>query len=114
MHISRLAHVALGSEGFPELQAFYEDLFGMVEVKRRGELRFLATGRGFGYDVVLGPWPAGMDHFAFAVADGESLKEASGRLAEAGVEAEPVDLAHEHGVADGIRFVLPSGHVMEL
>src|SRR5690242_18755138 len=102
MHISRLAHVALGTEGAPDLHAFYEEVFGVVEVAQHDGLRFLATGRGFGYDIALGPWPAGMDHFAFAVADAGSLAEASERLAAAGVEVEPVDLDQEHAVADGI------------
>lgn len=114
MNISRLAHVALGARGGGDLHTFFAELFGVVEVERQGELRFLSTGRGFGYDIVLGPWPAGMDHFAFAVADQESLTEARERLSMAGVEVEPVDLEQEHAVADGIRFVLPSGHVMEL
>jgi catechol 2,3-dioxygenase len=114
VNISRLAHVALGTEGGADLETFFAELFGVVEVGRRGELRFLATGRGFGYDIVLGPWPAGMDHFAFAVADPGSLTEARERLSAAGVEIEPVDLEQEHGIAEGIRFVLPSGHVMEL
>jgi catechol 2,3-dioxygenase len=55
-----------------------------------------------------------MDHFAFAVADPDSLAQARARLAGAGVEAQPIDLAQEHAIAEGIRFVLPSGHVMEL
>jgi len=114
VRISRLAHVAVGTEGIANLQAFYEELFGVVQVGRRGELCFLATGRGFGYDIVLGPWPPGMDHFAFAVADADSLTQARERLSGAGVEVETVDLEGEHAVADGIRFVLPSGHVMEL
>lgn len=114
MRISRLAHVALGTDGVSDLHSFYSDLFGVVEVEQRDKLRFLATGLGFGYDILLGPWPPGMDHFAFAVADAASLQEARERLSLAGVEAEPVDLNQEHAIADGIRFVLPSGHVMEL
>ncbi|MDQ6816892.1 MAG: VOC family protein [Actinomycetota bacterium] len=106
--------MAIGSQGYPELQGFYEDVFGLAEVKRADELRFLATGRGFGYDLALGPWSPGMHHFAFAVADARALREAEQRLRSAGTDVEPVDLRHEHGVADGIRFVLPSGHVMEL
>jgi catechol 2,3-dioxygenase len=112
LHISRLAHVALGADGAQD--SFYEELFGLAPVRERDGLRFMSTGRGFGYDVVLGPWPAGMDHFAFAVADAGSLAEARARLDGAGVEVEPVDLSQEHAIAEGIRFVLPSGHVMEL
>lgn len=114
MHVARLAHVAIGAQGTPGLQRFYEELFGLVEVERRDGFAFLSTGRGFGCDVVLGPWPAGLDHFAFAVADEHSLEEARARLAEAGVDVQPLDTAQEHGLADGIRFALPSGHAMEL
>jgi catechol 2,3-dioxygenase len=114
MRIAGLAHVAIGSEGCPGLQEFYEEMFGLAEVERKDSLTFLSTGMGYGYDVVLGPWPAGMDHFAFAVADAESLEEARTRLTGAGVDVERVQLDAEHAVADGIRFVLPSGHVMEL
>jgi catechol 2,3-dioxygenase len=106
--------VAVGTDGVPELQSFFEELFGVAEVKQRGDLRFLATGRGFGYDVVLGPWPPGMHHFAFAVADSDSLAEAARRLSGAGIETEPVDLEHEYAIAEGLRLVLPSGHLMEL
>jgi catechol 2,3-dioxygenase len=114
MHIARLAHVAIGSRGYPELQDFYEEILGLAEVKRTDELRFLATGRGFGYDLALGPWSPGMHHFAFAVADAGALREAEQRLTNADTDVEPVDLRNEHGVADGIRFALPSGHLMEL
>jgi catechol 2,3-dioxygenase len=106
--------VALGTEGCADPQAFYEEIFGLVEVHRSGELRFLSGGMGFGCDVVLGPWPPGMDHFAFAVPDDRALEDARVRLTVSGIAVEPVDLGHEHRVADGIRFVLPSGHMMEL
>lgn len=114
LHIARLAHVALGSQDPDSLGAFYEEMFGTVEVARRDELRFLSGGRGFAYDVVLGPWPPGMDHFAFAVASAADLEEARRRLDAAGVAFEALDLEQEHGIVDGLRFVLPSGHVMEL
>jgi catechol 2,3-dioxygenase len=114
MHVARVAHLAVGSQGCPELQAFLEELFGLAEVERRGELRFLSTGMGCGYDLVLGPWPPGMDHFALELADQASLEEARARLEGAGVELRALDLASEHAVADGVRVVLPSGHLMEL
>jgi catechol 2,3-dioxygenase len=114
MHISRVAHVALGTEGSPSLQAFYEEMFGLVEVDRRGDLRFLSTGMGCGCDLVFGPWAPGMDHFALEVADAASLKDAHRRLEAAGADPQPLELQEEHGVADGIRVVLPSGHRMDL
>jgi catechol 2,3-dioxygenase len=112
LHIGRLAHVALGhADGLP---AFYEELFGLALAAEHGGVSFWSTGKGAGYDVAFGPWPAGLDHFAFEVADAESLAEAERRLAAAGVDAAAVDLGEEHAVAAGIRFTLPSGHVMEL
>lgn len=114
MHIAKLAHVALGTEGHEALPSFYAELFGLAEVQRRGPISFYSTGKGAGYDIAFGPWPSGMDHFALAVASAGALEDARSRLAAAQVRFEKIDLAQEHAVADGIRCVLPSGHVMEL
>ncbi len=114
MHIGKVAHVAVGTRGCPELPRFYEELFGLVEVDVAGEISFWATGRGAGYEVAFGPWPPGLDHLALHVADAASLDEARGRLRQAGVEVAELDPAQEHAVAGGIRFALPSGHVLEL
>lgn len=114
MHITGLAHVAIGTEGVPGLEDFYQELFGLVEVERRDATRFLSTGTGAGGELVLGPWPAGMNHFAFGVADSASLEEARTRLRGAGADVHELDPAGEYQVVKGIRFVLPSGHLMEL
>src|SRR5204862_298706 len=65
-------------------------------------------------DSVTPSSPPRLDHFAFEVADAESLAEAERRLAVAGVDAAAVDPGDDHAVAAGIRCTLPSGHVMEL
>ena len=112
MQIGKLAHVALGGDA--DLAAFYEDVFGLVQVGEQNGVSFWSTGRGAGYDVAFGPWPVGLDHFAFEARDTETLAEAQRRLKEAGVEVTAVDLDTEHAVASGICFTLPSGHVVEL
>jgi catechol 2,3-dioxygenase len=112
MQIGKLAHVALG--GGADLVGFYEDVFGLVQVGEQNGVSFWSTGRGAGYDVAFGPWPVGLDHFAFEARDAETLSEAQRRLEDARVEVAPVELDDEYAIAAGICFTLPSGHVVEL
>jgi catechol 2,3-dioxygenase len=114
MVISRLAYVALGAGDLDQMLAFYATVFGAVEVERQNGVAYLSAGKSGAFDIALGPWPSGMDRFAFAVRDRDDLANARVRLREAGVET--TDLTHGYvpGLEDGLSFVLPSGHVMEL
>jgi catechol 2,3-dioxygenase len=111
---TRLAHVALGTDDPDRLATFYGDLFGLVECARRGDVVFLSSGKTPGYELALGPWPTGLEHFALAVAGRDALTRLAERLRATGVEVAHVEPDTEHGVAEGVRFVLPSGHVVEL
>lgn len=114
MVIGRLAHVAIGAENLTENLALYRDLLGVVEVARSDETVYLSGGRRAGFDLALGAWGRGLHHFAFEVAREEDLAAAAARLEQRGVRVQTLDSSPEPGVAAGIRFVLPSGHVMEL
>jgi catechol 2,3-dioxygenase len=115
MHIGRLAHVAIGAgEHRDEMLHFYRELLGVIEVARRGETVFLAGGKKPAYDVALVPGQPGLHHIAFEVAGPEDLVEARDRLEGAGVEVEALDVSEDPGIADGISFVIPSGHAFEL
>jgi catechol 2,3-dioxygenase len=114
MVISRLAYVALGAGDADRMLDFYGALFGVVEVERRDGVVYLAGGKTGAFDLALGPWPSGMDRFAFAVGGPSDLAEARGRLLHAGVQTTDLPAGSVPGVEDGVRFVLPSGHVMEL
>ena len=113
--VGGLAHVALGAEQHVERTVhFYAELLGLAEVARRESTVFLSGGRSSSYDLAIGPGPAGMDHFAFEVADAGALGEVRTGLSNAGVEVADLDLDHEPGIASGCALVLPSGHRMEL
>jgi catechol 2,3-dioxygenase len=112
---SRLAHVAIGQgEDVDESLRFYRELFGACEVARSDTTIFLSAGKKPGYDLALGPWPAGLHHFAFQVASHADLDEVAARLEPFDVQLEEIDVSEEHGVERGLRLVLPSGHLMEL
>lgn len=114
MIISRLAHVALG---MPDLDAgidFYCDIFGLAVVRRDEDRAFLASGRSSTFELELGPYEPGVDHFAFGVRGPDALAEARRRLEAAGVAVAPLPAAGEPGIGDGIVFALPTGHPMEL
>lgn len=114
MVIGRLAHVAIGAGDTEATADFYRELLGVAEIARARETRFLSGGTTAGYDLALGPWERGLHHFAFQVAGESDLEEARARLDAAGCAVSELDPAAEHGVRQGIGFVLPSGHVMQL
>jgi catechol 2,3-dioxygenase len=113
--VGGLAHVALGAgEHLERTVHFYGELLGLTEVARHDGTVFLSSGRSSSYDLVIGPGPAGMDHFAFEVSGEEALDELRAGLTGAGVDVEDVGIEHDHRIASGCALVLPSGHRMEL
>lgn len=112
--ISRIAHIALGVPDTEAAIEFYSDLLGLAPLDRRGESVFLSTGTSTSFELELGPYADGLDHFAFGVRGAEALGVARARLADAGVAVAETAAADEPGLAAGITFALPSGHVMEL
>lgn len=113
--LERLAHVGIGyANDLDGMLRFYRDLFGLTEVARRGPLVFLSGGRKWGYDLVLGPWPAGMRHFTFQVGSVADLAKLRTRIEGQGVWTEAIDPVNDFEVQQGFRFVLPSGHLMEI
>jgi catechol 2,3-dioxygenase len=114
--VGRLASVAFGiGEGaLDRTQAFYRDLLGVTEVGRHDGLVFLSGGMTADYDVLLGPWPTGLHHFAFYVRGEQDLDEARERLGGAGVTTVDVDVTGYPGLASAVQFRIPSGHLMRL
>jgi len=113
--VDRIAHVAVGVG--PHLDAslrFYGELLGVVQVGQSDTTVYLAGGRKPSYDIAIGPWDPGLHHIAFEVGSEADLERAEARLRAAGAYVEEIDPADEHGVESGIRFILPSGHLMEL
>lgn len=56
----------------------------------------------------------GMDYMAFKVADRDALKSFERRLQESGVATERVPANADIGTGERVRFVIPTGHTMEL
>jgi catechol 2,3-dioxygenase len=113
--VDRIAHVAVGAgPHLEETLRFYRELLGVVPVGRSDSTVYLAGGRKPSYDIAIGPWDPGLHHVAFEVGSEGDLEKAEERLRAAGAQVEEIDPGDEHGVESGIRFVLPSGHLMEL
>ncbi|MGI9556537.1 MAG: VOC family protein [Solirubrobacterales bacterium] len=112
--ISRIAHVALGVPDTETAIEFYGDLLGLAPIERSGDSVFLSTGTSPSFELELGPYAQGVDHFAFGVRGRDALETARARLADAGVAVEEKAAAGEPGLGGGIACALPSGHVLEL
>jgi catechol 2,3-dioxygenase len=113
MLIQRIAHAAIRVHDLDRALAFYGSVLGLVHVARGEDGRvFLAGGRTSGYELALIPGGRGLEHFAFQVGSAGDLDAASERLRAAGTEV--AESPVEHGITAGIRFELPSGHLMEL
>ena len=114
INLQRLAHVALRVENVDDAIDFYGKVLGLVEVDRQGDTVYLSGRTSAGWDLALTPGGQGLDHFAFVAQDEDALEAAREALRGAGVEVEPLPGDDNSGARDGIRFRIPSGHVMEL
>jgi catechol 2,3-dioxygenase len=115
MLIQRIAHAAIRVHDLDAALDFYGRVLGLAEVGRGNDGRvFLAGGRTSGYELALIPGGAGLEHFAFQVGSTADLDEAAERLRAAGTEVTEAPAGEETRIERGIRFALPSGHLMEL
>lgn len=93
--------------------AWYRDVLGFKEVDRREGIAYLACGGNAHMDLGLRPGGTGLDHAAFAVPDGQALEALALDLRAAGVSFSRIPAGSEPGVRDGLRFAIPSGHMLE-
>ena len=114
MIVGRLTHVHLIVDDISLAASFYGELFGLVPVAETATVRYLAGGKGAAFDLALERGDPALDHFAFSLAHSEDLAIAHRALTQAGVRVSELPRSDEPGVAAGVRFALPSGHVMEL
>jgi catechol 2,3-dioxygenase len=114
MNLQRLAHVHLRIEELEPAVEFYARLLGMVEVERANDTAYLTGRMSAGWDLALGLGGRGLDHFAFVVETEADLEAARASLERAGVAVQPLPDDDRSGAKTGIRFELPSGHLMEL
>jgi catechol 2,3-dioxygenase len=112
--IDHLVHVAVYVADLEEAATFYATVLGLAEVARLRDRVYLGGGRTTSFDVALVKGEAGLEHFAFAVDSAAALTAASNALSESGAQLLERPAAEEPGVSDGVAFLLPSGHIMEL
>jgi catechol 2,3-dioxygenase len=117
MSILRLSHVEIRTPDLELSTAYYTEVVGLLETARESERVFLkAWDEHQHHSVVLTFAPThGLNHFGFKVTDAADLDRYAERLDAAGLEVERVAAgAWGPGHGESIRFVLPSGHSMEL
>lgn len=106
------AYVALKVPDLDQAITHYTQVLGLRELSWQGDTVFLSHGPDHP-SIQLSPGAAlGLDHVAFAVADESSLGELRGRLEHAGV-AVLGDEVDRPGIANGLRFRGPTGHLFE-
>jgi catechol 2,3-dioxygenase len=112
--VQRVAHAAIRVEDADATAEFYLRLLGLTEVARGADgVRFLSGGRTRSFDLALVPGGAGLDHLAFAVGGPAELEDVAKRLEAEGIEIQAA-ACEEPGVAERVRFELPTRHVIEL
>lgn len=112
MIVSRLAHVAFSVPDVELASEFYRSIFGLTVVDEGPDYRYLASGWSRAFELALREGEPTMDHFAFSVCGTDALRSARDRLMEAGVACS--ETGEAPGLADGLSFTLPTGHVMQL
>jgi catechol 2,3-dioxygenase len=113
MSVGRLAHVELRVGELEPAIEFYGRLLGLVEVDRAGSTVYLSGRSRPGWDLALSLGGQGLDHFAFTVESEEDLEAAESALRGADLIVELLPEDDHSGARAGIRFTIPSGHVME-
>lgn len=114
MTIHRLAHVELRVMEIDPAVEFYGRLLGLVEVDRAGQKVYLSGRSTAGWDLALSLGGQGLDHFAFVAESEDDLQAAEASLGGAGCAVGPLPDDDNSGARAGLRFTIPSGHVMEL
>lgn len=114
MKLHRLAHVELRVRDLDLAVEFYGRVLGLVELHRVGHTAYLSGRSTAGWDLALSVGGEGLDHFAFVAESEADLDAAESSLIEAGSTVQPLPEDDHSGARAGIRFTIPSGHVMEL
>lgn len=112
--ISKIAHLSLSVTDVDAAVEFYRSMFGLSVMESGPHGVYLGTGKSTTFEVHLMQGENRLDHFAFGVLSAEALDLARQRLTAAGVTFEDSHAGRDPGLAGGIVFALPSGHIMEL
>lgn len=117
MSILRLSHVELRVPDLELAAAYYTEVMGLIETARDpGRVFLKAWDEHQHHSLILtSAATAGLGHVGFKVTESTDLDDYAERLEAAGIEVVRTatdELAPGHGAS--VRFLLPSGHVMEL
>ena len=114
--VARLAHIGLRAQDLGKQAEFYTDRWGLEPIHDAGNEVFLrADGPDHHVVTLHAGHEAGLDHFAFEVADPDDIERAADILHEQGVDiVTPPTQDLEPGVGKAIRFKDPEGNVVEL
>lgn len=115
--VLRPGHAALRVLDLEEGVRFYRDVLGLVETGRdkQGRVYFKAWDeRDHNSVVIREADSAGLDFFAFKVADKATLEKLNADLRAYGVNTERIPAGEMLETGERVRFEIPSGHLIEL
>lgn len=115
--VLRPGHMQLRVLDLEEGVKHYRDVLGLVETGRdsQGRAYFKAWDERDHNSLVLREADsAGMDFFAFKVADKATLEKLDRDLKEYGVATERIPAGEMLETGERVRFMIPSGHAIEL
>jgi catechol 2,3-dioxygenase len=115
--VLRPGHISLRVLDLEEGIHFYRDVLGLVETGRdeQGRVYFKAWDEREHNSVLIREADsAGIDFFAFKVADKATLDKLDGDLKAFGVRTERIPAGEMLATGERVRFEVPSGHLIEL
>jgi len=115
--VIRPGHISLRVLDLEEGINFYKNTLGLVETGRdsQGRVYFKAWDeRDHNSVLIREATEAGVDFFAFKVADKATLEKLDGDLKAYGLTTERIPAGEMLETGERVRFKLPSGHFIEL
>ena len=115
--VLRPGHISLRVLDLEEGINFYKNVLGLVETGRdaQGRVYFKAWDEREHNSVLIREADkAGVDFFAFKVADKATLEKLDGDLKAFGLKTERIPAGEMLETGERVRFEIPSGHLIEL
>jgi catechol 2,3-dioxygenase-like lactoylglutathione lyase family enzyme len=116
VQVTKLAHVGFRARNLSSQAEFYNDRWGLERIDEHAdEMFFRADGPDHHVLTLHAADSPGLHHFAFEVASAADLDRAADELGALGLPIiTPPTRDLEPGVAAGMRFQDPEGHLVEL
>jgi catechol 2,3-dioxygenase len=115
--VLRPGHAAIRVLDLEEGVNFYKNVLGLIETGRdaQGRVYFKAWDeRDHNSVIIRQADTAGIDFFAFKVADKATLEKLEGALKAYGVKTERIPAGELLETGERVRFEIPTGHLIEL